>query len=596
MENSVTDLAAYKRMLSEALDLNEKARSRSTTAEQYYHKKQLSAEELQALRRRKQPDTQINRIRPAVNGTIGVLQQGRTDPKAWPRTPKDENSADVATKVLRYIADYNEFNDIRVQVARDYLIQHCGGVIVEADDKGRIVVETIAPDELFYDPRSRREDFKDARYLGIAKWMYADDVAAMYPEGKADVERAIDAGGAMPFDSSLEDRPNGGQTAWVDRRRRRLLVVELYHRQGGEWHRCVFHSGGILDSGKSGYVDQDGKTTCPIIVQSCYIDDENVRYGVVFDMIDVQDEINKRRSKALHTLTTRQIRVGLNYHGDPEEARREAARPDGILIGDQGDIEVLRNEDITQGNLAMLAEAKNEIERHGPSPAVLGRQGGDSSGRAILARREAGMMELGLVFAGFEAWERRVYRRMWETARQYMKAPDYIRITDDEGAPEFIGINQPKMGPPQVVMGPQGMPMLQPTILGYDNALAELDVDITLDSVPDTATIQQEQFNTLAELAKLYGPQEVPFDDMLMLSNIPDKQKLMERRKARQEEASQGQQPQQQMQVEGAMAEIENTKADTVLKLANAQKAQADTTLNALQAGYQSAGIPAAGG
>jgi hypothetical protein len=82
-----------------------------------------------------------------------------------------------------------------------------------------------------------------------------------------------------------------------------------------------------------------------------------------------------------------------------------------------------------------------------------------------------------------------MYRAMWNRCKQFWTAPDYIRVTDDEGSPQFIGINQPIPGPPQVVMGEGGMPQIQPSVLGYDNALAELDVDIVLDVVPDTAAL-----------------------------------------------------------------------------------------------------------
>lgn len=591
MAETDTDLAAVKRMAQEALDLGQDTRNRSTTALQYYHKKQLSASEIEELNRRKQPDVIINRIRPAVNGTLGVLQQGQTDPKAWPRTPGDEDSADVATKTLRYIADYNEFHQIRIQAARDYLVQHACAVIVGADEKHRITIEAIAPEEFLFDARSRNEDFSDARYMGVAKWMYADDVAGMYPDKREDIFNAIESTAAISVDASLQDKPSRN-AGWIDSRRRRMLVVELYYKERGQWMRAVFHASGILESGPSAYKDSDGKPCCPIVAQSCYVDDELIRYGIVYDMLDLQDEINKRRSKALHLLNSRQARVSAYYAGDPDKARAELARPDGILVGQQGEIEVLNNNDVTAGNLQMLQEIKGEMERAGPNPAILGRQPAAASGRAVLARQQAGLVELAIVFAGHEAWERRVYRQCWTTARQYMTAPDYIRITDDEGAPQFIGINQPQMGPAVVGMNPAtGMPMIQPTVLGYENALAQMDVDITLDTVPDTATIAQEQFQTLVELAKMYGPQEVPFDDMLMLSSIPEKSKILERRKARQEQQSQASQgPQQQIALEGAIAQIEETKSKTALNNAKVQQLGVETVTGAFAAGSQVAG------
>ena len=43
------------------------------------------------------------------------------------------------------------------------------------------------------------------------------------------------------------------------------------------------------------FKDRRGKTACALILQSAYIDQENNRYGMVRDLISLQDEINKRR-------------------------------------------------------------------------------------------------------------------------------------------------------------------------------------------------------------------------------------------------------------------------------------------------------------
>ena len=48
---------------------------------------------------------------------------------------------------------------------------------------------------------------------------------------------------------------------------------------------------------------------CPLFMQSAYVDRNNNRYGEVRPMISPQDEINKRRSKALHLLTMRQTKA-----------------------------------------------------------------------------------------------------------------------------------------------------------------------------------------------------------------------------------------------------------------------------------------------
>jgi hypothetical protein len=226
---------------------------------------------------------------------------------------------------------------------------------------------------------------------------------------------------------------------------------------------------------------------------------------------------------------------------------------------------------MTAGQFNLLGLATAEIERMGVNPAVLSQQSAGESGRAQLVRQQAGATDSAMAMNGLRLFELSIYRAMWERCKQYWTAPDWIRVTDDEKAAQFVGINQPIPGPPQVVMGPQNMPMIAPTVMGYENQLAEMDVDITIDAVPDTANLAAEQFTALAEMARLYGPQEVPFDDLLMLSAVPEKGKLLAKRKERAEQAQQAGQPGQEIQQRGAMASVAKLEAEAALTGAKAQ-------------------------
>jgi hypothetical protein len=192
------DLAAKKRMYEESQSLTKDGRLQSQKDGDYYDGYQLTREEKRILKRRKQPDNVWNFTRLSVNGTLGVLKQGSTDPRAYPRTPKDEDSADVASKTLRFIADASNFDALKLDVAKDYLVPGTGAAIIEVDEDGRVTVTQIRWEEFFYDPRSRRQDFSDARYMGIAKWQWSDEIAAEYPDSKTDLEAAF-AGTGLTF-------------------------------------------------------------------------------------------------------------------------------------------------------------------------------------------------------------------------------------------------------------------------------------------------------------------------------------------------------------------------------------------------------------
>lgn len=578
------DLAALKRMFEDARDLTYDARKDAQIDDDYYHGYQWTPTERAALKKRKQPDLVFNRVRPAINGTLGVIKQGATDPRAYPRTPQDEDSADVASKALRFVADKNSLDDMKIDLAKSYLVQGTTAVIVEVDEDRQVIIDEIRFEEFFYDPRSRKGDFKDARYMGCAKWQYVDDVIREHPNAKAEVEAELGAGSPIPVDEMMEDRPRDAQTAWVDKKKRRIMVVELYHQEGGVWYRCKFHAGGILDSGPSPYLDAKKRPACPIEAQSCFVDRENNRYGLVRDMRGPQDQINKSRSKIQHILNSRAVQeagpgTGM---GDINVVRAEAARPDAVLPSGW---QFTPFQMELSGHIQVMQMSISEIERMAPNPAILGRQGESQSGRASLIRQQAGLTEQAIIFGGMEDLEVRIYRQCWDRIRQYWVGPMFLRVTDDEGAPEFVGVNQPQYGQPQVVLNPEtGLPTIDRPILGYTNRLAELDVDIILDSVPDTANVQQEQFDVLAELARAY-PKDVPFDDLLELSTMPNKRALVEKRKARQTEAAQQGQgnPQNEIAMRGAMAKVAETEANAALKGAQARNEMLKPQMEALE-------------
>ncbi len=641
MENGVTsqgddykpDLSALKRMYEESQSLTYDARIQEQKDGDYYDGAQLTREEKRILRGRKQPDNIWNFTRLSVNGTLGVIKQGSTDPRAYPRNPQDEDAADTASKTLQYVADAADFDAKKIDFAKDYLVPGTGAVIIEVDDDGKITVEPIRREEFFYDPRSRRQDFSDARFMGIAKWAWASDLKAEYPAKKDDIDHCFGAGWSVLGDDLNDDRPKDGPktVAWVHKDERRVMVVGIYYREGKVWRYCKFTAGVVLESSVSPYLNDKKQPICPIEAQSCYVDRENNRAGIVRDMRGPQDEVNKRSQKLLFELTARQIQEASpgSGMGDADIARKEAARPDGVIP--PGWVIVPRT-DVVSGQAELLQFAVTTFSRFSPNPAILGREGENQSGRANQVRQQAGMTEQAVIFGGIEEWELRVYRQMWNRARQYWTAPMFIRVTDDEGAPDFIGINQPPsmegpdghpqqfppMGDPSAQPDEQGQvpqlieggkpafvnPMTGEKVLGYENSLAELDVDITLDTTPDVANLQAEQFALMTDLAKMYGPEEIPFEDLLEVSTMPNKRKVIEKRKARSEEAQQGQQqsPQMQMQMEGAMTELEKLKAevakikaDTELALAKAESERVKPELESakiIQAGeHHEAGL-----
>lgn len=603
MQNGDTqapDLAKYKRMFTEAQTVTESARVESQTDDDYFNGYQFTADERRQLQERRQPDIVFNRVRPAVLGSLGVIKQGKTSPRAYARNPDDEQSSDVASKVLRFIADESNFHAVRIDAAQNYLVQGTCAVIVEPNEDGRIEIVQGRWEEFFYDPRARRQDFGDARYMGFAKWMYADDVEAAHPELKGQIQVGVDAA-MTQMGMTFADRPMNSAVTWIDPRRRRVLVVEMYHREGANWYRCTFYGNGIISAALSPYKDEKGRTLNPIVAQSCFVDRENNRYGIVRDMRGPQDEINKRRAKLLHMLNSSRLKTAVEgFDASSDVARKEASRPDGVI---PYGFEEAPNGDKASGQFELLGLSTAEIERMGPNPAVLGRSGEDQSGRAQLVRQQAGMTELAVVLGGIEEWELRVYRACWTRAKQFWKAADYVRVTDDMNAPQYIGINQPQVANvPAIVPHPEtGMPTVgtQQVILGYENALAEMDVDIILDTVSNTQSLQQEQFQMLVDLARADAVQ-IPLPLLIQMSSLPNKADLLQKlQELTQQQPDPVQQQQQQLAIAEQDADVKEKLSVANLNNVKAAAIENDAHVNMFQTGLEATTplpVPAAGG
>lgn len=283
-----------RKMFDEARDLTDKARDEQEKDQDYYDGPgQANSEVRQTLKARGQPLVIDNRIAPAIDGILGVMEAGKTDPRAFPRNPGDQPAADVATKALRFIGDETRWDKKRMDCAEDYLKQGLTAAIIEWDGKD-ITVSRIRWETFFYDPKSREDDFSDAKYMGVAKWMYADDVKAMYPE-RGNALGDLTTAGDSVIEATWDDRPED-RVMWVDKARNRVMLVEIYYRDPRGWMRAVYCAAGWLEYGMSPYVDvRTGQARCPIEAQSFKTDRQNNRYGPIRNMRYMQDEVNARR-------------------------------------------------------------------------------------------------------------------------------------------------------------------------------------------------------------------------------------------------------------------------------------------------------------
>jgi hypothetical protein len=537
-------------------------------ARRYRHGSQYTSEQTAVYNKRKQPIVTYNRIAPKVNGVVGLIEKLRQAPKAYPRTPKEEAGADLATAVVRYVVDEQQFKTLSPFCGQDAAIDGLSGIelVLEQGDQGdpEVGLVKVEGDDFFYDPRSFDLDFGDARYMGVAKWLDLEMAIEMFPDKEQDIRDSVESGSDLTTNSDRENK-------WYisDGDIKRVRVVDHWYMMRGDWCYCVYTGSVKLAEGKSYFTDQKGKTVCKFVMFSANVDQDGDRYGFVRQFKSVQDEINQRRSKSLHILNSRRILAEDGAFDDIEKTRLEAIRPDGVVIHNKG-FEATFDDGIkmqeTEAQLKFLQEAKEELDSYGPTLSLVGDIGANLSGRAISLQQQAGIAQLGPFMVSYRAWKLRVYRAIWNAVRQHWKSERWIRVTDDENSVNFVGLNQIGTNPMT------GMPTMV-------NQVSSLDVDIIMEEGPDTINMMADTWEALSALAQ--NGAEIPPAILLELApgiDASTRKRLID--KMSQPDPMQEQA--KQLELQTAAAKVQDTQAATGLK-----KAQTIDTLRGEQGGQQ---------
>ncbi len=548
-------LSKLKRSYMDYLNSKTQEVEEQKEARRYRHASQYTAEQIKVLNRRKQPVVTFNRIGRKIDAIVGLIEKLKQAPKAYPRTPKEEEGAELATAVVRYVLDNGEWKAKAPQCAEDGAIDGIGGLelVIEPGDEGDpdIGFEIVEPDSFFYDPRSYRLDFSDARYMGMGKWVDLEQAQEMFPDKADDMEEGWESTEL----STNSDREQKWFSSGADGQLKRVRIVEEWYQSKGNWYYCVYTGSMKLAEGRSYLKDENGKDFCKFIMFAANVDQDGDRYGFVRNLKSAQDEINQRRSKALHTLNTRRIIAEQGAFDDIEVARREAVRPDGVVIRNKGfeaEFDDAARSAELEGQVRFLEDAKQEIENFGPNPALVGDMShSDQSGRAIALLQQAGVAELGPFILAYRGWKVRVYRAIWNSVREHWTQERWVRVTDDDQSVQFVGLNQvsidPQTGRPAMV-----------------NQVSSLDVDIVMDEGPDTVTLMQDTNQAL--MALVQAGQVVPPQLLIETSPLDPaiKKKYIEMMNAPDPVAQQ----KQQLELQNAQAVIADKAAAAKLKQA----------------------------
>ena len=518
----------------------------------YYDGDQWSPEEKAELENVNQPAIVINHIRGKINYLVGLAAQQNISIRCTPRGKADSDLAFVASMVLEYIQEINDWRTADIYAFRDAVITGLGWIEARKSltlFRDPIKIGWVDYREILTDPFAKSPTLDDARFLFRYRWLDEDQAIEMFPEAKRVISEVAGGVRTAPFDTALEYLPGDIVEHWWDRQRRRVLLVELQYKQ---FEDClVFWDGMRAQPYRSRYHDKAvrlGKgwvlkmrlprvrvafLVGPYVIFDepspylhgrfwyipyvSYRDRRGIPYGVVRNLIDPQDEINKRRSKALHYLTAKRVLAEEGAVDDPDRFMEELAMPDAFLTYRKG-FQVQLENDLQLGkqHFEIMQDAANEMQFiSGIFPDAFGQPTNARTGVALQTRTMNSQASLADIFSNRLTALKALGEIELGLAKQFYR-PEFVAQIVDENP-------QNLMADIRTTRTPEGEILLR-------NDIAALDADIKVE-VSSGASERQVALTQLVEVVKSMPPEAavLMLDMIVDLSDVKDKDQIKAR-------------------------------------------------------------------
>jgi len=467
-------------------------------------------EDAQVLMDRGQAPLVFNEGRQTVEWVCGMQKRMRTDGKVLPREKADEQSAEVKTKVFKFVSDANLAQWHESFAFKQMVIGGLGWLEEGINtDPGENIIYSGSEDwrNVIRDSRSRQFDLKDARYLFRKKRTDLDYAIALLPKARAHLIQHAQSHDSNTGETNLDDtwylgerltgstdmstaggslsRQYGDRSAYIggshDRDHGRRLSVDLLEC----WYRVpesvqVFGSGPLRgkefnpkDPGHqqlatdrwSMYGAVTQRMRVMIATESAWMWDgkspmrhndflltpiwgyrrgrDGMCYGLWRGMRDINDDINKRASKAILAASSNRMTYEAGAFKDPEVARQEAARPDMALEVKR--MEMVRFEK-PNADMAMnfeLLSFDREMLRNtgGVTDANLGRDSNAVSGKAIGLQQDQGSLTTSELPDNLRLTKQMAGRKRLSHVEQFMTEKQVIRIVGEGQPVQWITVN-----------------------------------------------------------------------------------------------------------------------------------------------------------
>lgn len=643
------------------LDLQAVARTERAIDVAFYDGDQFTDEELEEYEARNQTPRVFNEIKPTVDWLLGGERRIRTDWAILPRTEDDSEASIRKSKLAKYIDDINNARWHRSEAYGDMTKNGEGWIAVEylpnQDGDFQIMLQHEHWRYMLADSKSRRRDMTDMQYLWRVKVIDLHTLINHFPDKKSELINLSDDMGVLedelldealvsvdPSDKNRQIRTGSLSFTQSAGDRDGVKVYEMWYRQSekvkllrgegsfnnqpydekNEDHQVLTQHYGfqvaevtrqqmycamytddtVLYRQKSPYKHN----RFPFVRRYAYLKDrEGTPYGVIRSVRDPQSDLNIRRNKALHMLSSVRVVMEQGAVEDKNALAEEIARWDSIIEYKTGSkLEVQEGSDRANQQLNVGEQNSAYIRQiSGVTGENRGMDTNATSGIAIQARQEQGTV-ISTVLTDMHSLGRKLEGELvLSLIEQFYDKPFQFRITADnlKDKVEFAKIND------------EAEPETNITKTQSDFVVAERDYRTTM-----RQALSEQMLSSAGVIAQHTGKPDLAVAMLtaaIELQDLPDKDRLIdglrkasgmppmneteedrEKREQQEQQAQQKQQEQQQLTLELEMkergakiAEMEARAAKTLLEGELSKVRTLFEKINTLKSGIEAGGM-----
>lgn len=396
--------------------------------------RQFTKAEEQELLDRGQPVIVVNRIAVNLDNIIGQEVASRVNIGVSPRSfAEDALQMAAAHNILAQYVQERESVAYKLSIRNMH--RYSGGMgWIERDVRdGKLRYENVNPFEMGWDVTDYTKNLTDSRFQYRKKWLSIEEAKRTFPDKAKELDALVLSAKEKKENDNLPSYDPEAKfdeidsAGYVDVVKDRIKVVEYQYKTPAKKYRTFTANNRVIETFdedeakklldkklEQDIVEFDScivnvifftegvllKDETPLIIQN-----ENFSwqfsgykrtlngcfYGLVKGAIPAQQELNKRRSKAMHLLNSNRVRLSPQAlkDNDINELLNELNSPDGFVIADQGEIELLdQNTREFSQQLQMMMRAQDEIDMvMGSFSEALGEPSNAVSGVAIQKRQ-----------------------------------------------------------------------------------------------------------------------------------------------------------------------------------------------------------------